>query len=68
MKRFKAGSSPRLSRIAAALALAGMAAVPFAALAASNSNCPEESVFYDPGNGEDIVVPKGFKVKYSPKA
>jgi len=63
MKRFKAGSSPRLSRIAAALALAGMAAVPFAALAASNSNCPEESVFYDPGNGEDIVVPKGFKVE-----
>jgi len=40
-----------------------MAAVPFAALAASNSNCPEESVFYDPGNGEDIVVPKGFKVE-----
>ena len=62
MKRF-ATFQPKISGIAAALALAGMAAVPLAALAASNSNCPEESVFYDPGNGEDIVVPKGFKVE-----
>jgi len=64
MKRFKAGSPPRLSRIAAALAVAGIAAVPVAALADGvNPNCTEESVFYNPGNGEDIVVPRGFKVE-----
>ena len=28
----------------------------------SNPNCPVETVFYDPGNGEDIAVPAGFKV------
>ena len=64
MKRFKAGSPPRLSRIAAALAVAGIAAVPVAAWADGvNPNCTEESVFYNPGNGEDIVVPRGFKVE-----
>src|SRR6267142_335355 len=63
MKRLNA-SPPRLSRIAVALALAGIAAVPVAALADGvNANCPEESVFYDPGHAEDIVVPKGFKVE-----
>jgi hypothetical protein len=64
MKRFKVGSPPRLSRIAAALAVAGIAATPVAALADGvNPNCTGESVFYDPGNGEDIVVPQGFKVE-----
>jgi hypothetical protein len=64
MKRSKAGSSPRLSRIAAALAVAGLAAVPVAALADGvNPNCTGESVYYNPGNGEDIVVPRGFKVE-----
>src|SRR6185436_14208229 len=54
----------KLSSIAVGLALAGMAAVPVAAQADGvNKNCPEESVFYNPGNGEDIVVPKGFKVE-----
>src|SRR3954467_10641983 len=28
----------------------------------NNPNCPVETVFYDPGNGQDIAVPKGFKV------
>ena len=27
-----------------------------------NDNCPGEDVFFDPGNGEDIVLPRGFKV------
>ena len=64
MKRFKVGSPPRLSRIAAALAVAGIAAVPVAALADGvNPNCTGESVYYNPGNGEDIVVPRGFKVE-----
>ncbi len=49
---------------AVALALAGAAAVPTLAQAQGvNKNCPEESVYYNPGNGQDIVVPKGFKVE-----
>ena len=39
---------------------------PFAAAAvttAGNAACPGEGVFYDPGQGEDIVVPEGFKVE-----
>src|SRR5215510_6898363 len=28
----------------------------------SNPNCPTESVFFDPGRGEDIVLPEGFRV------
>ena len=54
----------KLSCMAVALALAGMAAVPVAALADGvNQNCPEESVYYNPANGEDIAVPQGFRVE-----
>src|SRR5882762_3718177 len=54
----------RRSALAAALVLAGIAVAPPAALAdASNPVCPRESVFFDPGNAEDIVVPKGYKVE-----
>lgn len=28
-----------------------------------NPACPGEEVFYDPGNGEDIIVPEGYKVE-----
>ena len=47
--------------------LAGGVAVsilPSAALAATVANplCPTETVKFDPGQGQDIVVPKGFKV------
>src|SRR2546425_6608889 len=28
----------------------------------TNAACPEEKVFFDPGNGEDIVLPEGFRV------
>ena len=28
-----------------------------------NAACPGEQVFYNPGNGEDIVVPEGFRVE-----
>ena len=49
--------------VAAALALAGLAAAPMAAWAdKSNPVCPSETVLYNPGNGEDIVVPSGFTV------
>lgn len=55
---------PRLSAIAAALALAGMASIPSLAFGqATNAACKEEAVFFDPGNGQDIVVPPGFRVE-----
>lgn len=30
---------------------------------ATNELCPQEDVFFDPGNGEDILVPSGYKVE-----
>jgi glucose/arabinose dehydrogenase len=63
MKRLIAPKQ-KLSSIAVGLALAGMAAVPVAAWAqAFNPVCPNETAFYNPGNGEDIAVPRGFKVE-----
>jgi glucose/arabinose dehydrogenase len=55
---------PRLSAIAAALALAGIGVAPLTTLAATVHNpvCPIEDAFYSPGNGEDIIVPPGFQV------
>jgi glucose/arabinose dehydrogenase len=55
---------PRLTTIAAALLMAGLGTVPFAAHADTKSNpvCPVETAYYDPSNGENIVVPPGFKV------
>ena len=50
------------SVIAVAIAFAGLGAAP-ALWAAQNPACPEEAVFYDPGNGEDIIVPEGYKVE-----
>ena len=47
------------SAVAAVLLLTGAAA--FADV--SNPVCPVESVFFDPGNGEDIVVPPGYQVE-----
>src|SRR5712691_7188007 len=58
--RSSSSSRPRIGAVAAALLLA----VPAAALAdAFNPVCPEETAFFDPGNGQDIVVPKGYKVE-----
>ncbi len=55
---------PRMGAVAAALVLAGIAITPGAALAdAFNPVCPTETAFFDPGHGEDIVLPKGFKVE-----
>src|SRR3954451_1051549 len=45
---------------AAALLALGRAAPAFADR--NHPNCPVETVFYDPGNGQDIAVPRGFKV------
>jgi hypothetical protein len=30
---------------------------------AVNLACPEYKVFFDPGNGEDIIVPSGYRVE-----
>src|SRR5882762_7476379 len=40
----------------------------FAPLVASaqmvgNPACPGEDVFYNPGNGEDVIVPDGYKIE-----
>src|SRR6266581_6202264 len=55
---------PKLSTIAAALLLADIGATAPAAFSATLHNpvCPVETAFYSPGNGEDIIVPPGFKV------
>jgi len=53
----------KLSSIAVALALAGMAAVPVAGQAAGNPICAGEDVFYNPGNGEDVVLARGYKIE-----
>jgi hypothetical protein len=45
------------------LVFAGAAFAPAALADAFNPVCPEERVFYDPGRGEDIVLPKGYKVE-----
>ena len=47
-----------------ALLLASLLILPTAVDAASVGNplCPGEEVLFNPGNGEDIVVPDGFKV------
>jgi glucose/arabinose dehydrogenase len=64
MKRFIVPKR-KTSSIAVGLALAGLAAAPLAGWAQTKSNpvCPSETAFYNPGNGEDIVVPKGYKVE-----
>ena len=57
-------AAPKFTTLAASLLLAGMGAVPFAAHAdKSNPVCPVESVFYDPGHGQDIVLPEGYKIE-----
>lgn len=33
------------------------------AATAVNAACPSETAFFDPGNGEDIIVPPGYKVE-----
>src|SRR3982750_517122 len=49
----------------ASISVAFQAASPLTAAVptAGNPVCPGEEVFYDPGRGEDIVVPQGFKVE-----
>ena len=57
----------RLKPVTSALVLAGICALPLPAFAQTagnpNPGCAGESVFYNPANGQDIVVPKGYKVE-----
>jgi len=56
--------SRSISRAATWTVVVGLAvAAPAGAQTKGNANCPGEDVFYDPGNGEDIVVPDGFQVE-----
>jgi hypothetical protein len=45
--------------------LAGIVVHPVTAAPAmvGNAACPGEEVFFDPGNGEDIIVPEGYRVE-----
>lgn len=63
MRRISSEFRPR--PLARAIALAGLSALCLPALAQEKANpvCPVEKVFYNPGNGEDIVVPQGYKVE-----
>jgi glucose/arabinose dehydrogenase len=60
------GNVPWLSRvwllIGVALAIVMSAAAAFAAMV-GNAACPGEEVFFDPGNGEDIILPEGYQVE-----
>jgi glucose/arabinose dehydrogenase len=53
---------PKLMACAVALALTGIAHGAWAQTAA-NPVCPEETAFFNPGNGEDIVLPQGYRVQ-----
>lgn len=44
------------------MAAAGRSVQNLAVSRAGNAACPGEDVFYDPGKGEDIVLPEGYQV------
>src|SRR6185369_15442184 len=52
-------------RYSVTVALVLLLVSPFSASAqlVGNPACPGEDVFYDPGHGEDIIVPNGYKVE-----
>ena len=52
----------RFSWLLVAVTLAVLLIQPNFAMAAGNPLCPGEDVFFNPGNGEDIVVPHGYRV------
>jgi hypothetical protein len=56
--------SNRSQALSVVLALTPLLALPAVAHAATVTNpiCPGESVLFNPDQGQDIVVPEGFKV------
>ena len=55
-------TSARIQIVLLAVA-AGALAGPAAAQLKGNNNCPGEEVFFDPGQGEDIVLADGYNVE-----
>ena len=51
--------------VAVALAFAGIlvSSSLASAVVLGNAACPGEEVIFDPGNGQDIIVPRGYKVE-----
>src|SRR5438445_13767678 len=56
------GKVDRFRWLLVTVALALLLTQPTLVAAAENPLCPGEDVFFNPGNGEDIVVPPGFMV------
>jgi glucose/arabinose dehydrogenase len=54
------GLKMRFAVVAPAFVLASSAGA--APIQRTNPNCPANAAFYNPSHGEDIIVPKGFKV------
>ena len=65
MSAFHLSPVRRLLMLTTLLAAFLLVHVPLAAAVttATNPICPAEEVFYNPGNGEDIIVPAGYKVE-----
>ncbi len=61
----------RILRLTLVLASLGMVLspqrAPVYAAPVSNPICPVETVLYNPGNGQDIVVPRGTRCLCSPR-
>src|SRR5262245_26368081 len=57
----------RLKPVTSALVLAGICAMPLPAFAQSANNpnpgCAGETVYYNPSNGQDVALPKGYKIE-----
>jgi hypothetical protein len=64
MSRYRSSASKRKIRRLGYLAGILASTLPAVAEAATVANplCPTETVLFNPGHGEDIVVPPGFKV------
>ena len=59
---FASRRKSRLLAYVSAGVLASMAPVAAQAVTLSNPICPDNTAQFDPGSGQDIVVPPGFKV------
>jgi hypothetical protein len=56
------GGTNAAQHLSAELVTGQAAATASAGTTASNAACPGEDVFYNPSRGEDIVLPKGYKI------
>jgi hypothetical protein len=56
------GKSMLFCSVAGCLVAVGPAALAAGSPTAANPICPDNTALYDPGNGQNIVVPAGYKV------